>query len=406
MADHAAAASPRSVLVAKARTEWAFLHSGFVLIGVTMTMLGPVLPYFMHRWMVTDGQAGLFFSASYSASFVGTLLTSTLLPRFGFSRVISAGYFCYVLGVALLGVGPWYFSTICVAIYGLGYGLTNPSVNLRATQLPSSNVAAAVSLLNFSWGIGATLSPFLVAFFLGHLGFRSLTTVLAVGFTVICLAHFSRKEQAPAAAVAKPKRTFRVWKARLQTTPWISLALLFFLYVGIEVSVGGWVALDEKRMASITTSSLAAAPASFYGFLLLGRFLVPWMLKSVTQQTLCVRGLVLVAVGVSFVAMAHSRPLLYTGALLAGFGCAPQYPIFVTWLASLFKDDSTWLGALFFGSAGLGSALIPWLVGVVASQTHSLRFGFLLPLVSALGMIPCALRACPKRSVTASASAA
>jgi fucose permease len=398
------AASLQSAPLADARTEWAFLHGGFVLIGVTMTMLGPVLPYFTHRWTLTDGQAGLFFSTSYFASFVGTLLTSSLLPRFGFSRVISAGYFCFALGMVLLGIGQWYFSTMFVAIYGLGYGLTNPSINLRATQLPSSNVAAAVSLLNSSWGIGATLSPFLVVFFLAHLGFHSLTIALATGFAVLCLAHFSRKDPASGSTVTRPKRTFAVWNSRLHGSPWVSLALLFFLYVGIEISVGGWVALDEKRIANITTSSLAAAPAFFYGLLLLGRFLVPWELKRFSQRTLCVRGLILVAVGVSFVATAQAPPLLCLGAALAGFGCAPQYPIFVTWLAALFKDDSNWLGALFFGSAGLGSSLIPWLVGVVASQTHSLRFGFLLPLAAAIGMIPCALRACPRSSAAVGAS--
>jgi len=406
MANSAAASSLQSVPLAGARTEWAFLHGGFVLIGVTMTMLGPVLPYFTRHWMLNDSQAGLFFSSSYFASFLGTLLTSSLLPRFGFSRVISAGYFCYALGVALLGTGPWYFSIVFVAIYGLGYGFANPSVNLRATQLPSSNVAAAVSLLNFSWGIGAVLSPFLGAFFLGHLSFRTLTTALSVGFAALCFAHLMRKDPLSVAAAEHPKRTFAVWRARLHSAPWISLTLLFFLYVGIEISVGGWVALDEKRMATVAASGLAAAPAFFYGFLLLGRFLVPWELRVVSQRFLCVGCLALTAVGVTVVALAQAPVVLYLGALLAGFGCAPQYPIYVTWLAAGFKNDSTWLSGLFFGAAGLGSALIPWLVGVVASQAHSLRFGFLLPLISAIAMIPFALRACPNHAAPASASPA
>ena len=34
------------------------------------------------------------------------------------------------------------------AIYGLGYGLANPSINLRATHLPSSNVAILCEILS------------------------------------------------------------------------------------------------------------------------------------------------------------------------------------------------------------------------------------------------------------------
>ena len=396
MANQTSATALQSAALPDARAEWAFLHSGFVLIGVSMTLLGPVLPYFTHHWALSDGQAGLFFSTQYFGSFLGTLLTSALLPRFGFSKVISAGYLCFALGFAFLGIGPWYFSTAFVAIYGTGYGLTNPSINLRATQLPSSNIAAAVSLLNFSWGIGAVSSPFLVAFFLGHLSLHLLALALTVCYVVLCLVHFFRKNGAGGKKEVRPKRSFAVWRARLQPSPWISLALLFFFYVGIEISVGGWVALDEKRLAGMTSAKLAAAPAFFYGFLLLGRFLVPFGLKLLSQRRICLVGLLVIAAGASLVAFAPSPLLLYTGAALAGFGCAPQYPIYVTWLAEIFREDSTWLAALFFGAAGLGSSIIPWLVGVIASQTHSLRFGFFLLLAAALFMIPFILRACPQ----------
>jgi MFS transporter, FHS family, glucose/mannose:H+ symporter len=405
MPEQTLAVPAQTSAIPDARLEWSYLHLGFVLIGITMTMLGPILPYFTHRWNLTDEQAGLFFSTQYFGSFLGTLVTTWLLPRMGFSKVISAGYFCFALGLACMGLGPWFCSAMFVAIYGLGYGIANPSINLRATHLPSSNVAAAVSLLNFSWGVGAVCSPFLVAFFLGHLSLRALAVSLTVGFLALAAVHFVQKADPVASPESRPNRSLAVWRATLQPAPWVSLALLFCLYVGVEISVGGWVALDEKRMVGFAAGKMAAAPAFFYGFLLLGRFLVPVALKYFSQLGLCVGGLVVATVGVALVAFAHSPGVLHAGALLAGFGCAPQYPIYVTWLAEIFKDDSTWLAALFFGAAGIGSSLIPWLVGVVASQTHSLHFGFMLPMACALLMIPFALRACPKKDRAQSATA-
>jgi FHS family glucose/mannose:H+ symporter-like MFS transporter len=395
MSNHTVASPTQLAAAPDARLEWAYLHLGFVLVGVSMTMLGPVLPYFTHRWNLTDGQAGVFFFTQYFGSFLGTMATSWLLPRLGFSKVISVGYFCFALGLACLGLGPWFFSTAFVAIYGTGYGLASPSVNLRATRLPSSNVAAAVSLLNFSWGVGAVSSPFLVAFFLGHLSLRWLSGTLAVCFLALAVAHYVPKTDLVSSAETQPNRSLAVWRATLRPEPWISLALLLFFYVGIEISVGGWVALEERDMVGFNAARMAAAPAFFYGFLLLGRFLLPIALKYFSQRSLSVGGLVLATVGVALVALAKSPQVLHVGALFAGLGCGPQYPIYVTWLAARFKDDANWLAALFFGAAGIGSSLIPWLVGVVASQTHSLRFGFALPFASALLMIPFALRACP-----------
>src|SRR5258707_11644436 len=233
MSNQTAASPAQPAAAPDSRLEWPYLHLGFVRIGVSMTMLGPVLPYFTHRWGLTEGQAAVFFFTQYFGSFLGTVATSWLLPRMGFSKVISAGYFCFALGLACLGLGPWFFSTVFVAIYGLGYGLSNPSINLRATHLPSVNIAAAVSLLNFSWGIGAVSSPFLGAFFLVRMSLRALAETLTVCFLALALVHFMRKADPVASSETRPKRSLAVWRATLQPAPWISLALLFCLYFGI-----------------------------------------------------------------------------------------------------------------------------------------------------------------------------
>lgn len=391
------ASPPSSSLLGDPRVEWAFLHAGFVLIGISMTILGPVLPYFSKLWSLSDNQAGVFFFMQYFGSIVGTLLTSSMLPRFGFSRTIALGYLCYGLGFAFFGASPWLLTASFVLLYGVGYGLANPSINLRATQLPSSNVAAAVSLLNFSWGIGAVSSPFLLVFFQSHFSVRVLAWTICACYTVLFLAHLFNRQPVAAPVSSQPKRSFAVWMDTLRPAPWISLALLFTLYVGIEISVGGWVASDETRMVGASTAKMHPAPAFFYGFLLLGRALAPILLRYVSQLRLVLAGLGGTIMGVSIVAFAHDPTLLYVGAGLAGFGCAPQYPIYVTWLTEIFGENSTWIAALFFGAAGIGSSLIPWFVGAVAAKTHSLEVGFLLPLATAFLMIPFALRAAPKR---------
>ena len=80
---------------------------------------------------------------------------------------------------------------------------------------------------------------------------------------------------------------------------------------------------------------------------------------------------------------------------MAGAGLAPQYPIFVTWLASIYREDAAPLGALFFGAGSLGAAVLPWLVGIVAEQTNSLRIGFYLPVAVCAVMVFLDTRARP-----------
>lgn len=382
-----------------ARLEWFLLHAGFVTIGVITTCLGPLLPMFSHHWGLNDAQAGFFFTAQYLTSLFGVVATSWLLPRFGFSKVLGIGFLFLTIGMGFLGVSPWFLSAMCISLNGFGYGLANPATNLRGTQLPSSNVAAAVSLLNFSWGVGAVLCPFLVAALVPWIGIRGLAVCVAVFTLAIALAHFLRPAPEVAAAADRPKHSYEDWMRQLRLGPSIALVLLFFLYVGTETGVGGWVAALEKRMPSDGhISALALAPSVFYGFLLAGRGLASLALRRISSATISLWGYILAAGGTGIIALAGHKPVLLMGVGLAGFGLAPQYPVLVAWMAQFYRKDADWLGALFFSAGGLGGSVLPWMVGIIAAQSHSLRAGFLVPLMASVSMVFLALRARPQKA--------
>lgn len=378
------------------RNEWILLHISFVLIGVITTLLGPVLPFFARHWSLTDAQSGFFFTTQYFGSFLGVVLTSAVIPRFGFSKVCAAGFTAFMFGSAFLGLGPWILAAFMVGVNGFGYGLTNPAINIRATQLPSKNTAAAVTLLNLSWSIGAVSCPFLIGLLIPVIRARGFFLGLAALSFVVALFHRSLRSAPAATASARMTHSLSEWQTQLRQPQAIPLLLLFFLYVGVEVALGGWVATHEKRMPGMGTRALALAPSVFYGFLLFGRGVAPLALRRISQLAISAGGLLLATLGSVVIALSGNPHTLYLGAAIAGFGLAPQYPIFVTWLAAIYRADSTWMAAPFFAAAGLGAAILPWLVGIVASQTHSLRVGLYLPLVVCAAMVLLDIRARPR----------
>jgi fucose permease len=391
---------PELFASANARTEWARLHSGFVYIGVVSILLGPLLPYLARRWSLSDSQAGFLFAAQYSGNVLGNLLTGLLLPRFGPSKIMGISFLLFVLGFSFLGAGPWTLACLLIFLYGIGLGLCVPTSNLRATQLPSANTAAAVSLLNSSWGIGAVLCPFLIAAFLPSFGLRGFTALLAAFALIFSGLYFTRPVTARVRATKAPGRSPGAWLAQLRNVSAVPLLLLFFLYVGVETALGGWVAAYEKRMPGMDSSAWALAPLVFYLFLLIGRWLAPLALRRVSQVVISVSGLLCAVVGAGIVAYSQTPLLLQTGAALAGFGLAPQYPLYVTWFAETFREDANWLSTLYFGGAALGGAVLPWLVGIIAAHTNSLRAGLILPAAVTAVLVMLVLRARP-RSVPA-----
>jgi MFS transporter, FHS family, glucose/mannose:H+ symporter len=385
-----------SISTGAARSEWVLLHVGFVAVGIITTLIGNVLPSFIHHWSLSDSQAGFLIGAQFTGSTIGTLLTSMLLPRFGFTRVLCAGFLSFAVGFTFLGIGPWFVTAIAVFVYGFGYGLANPATNLRATQLPSKNVASAVTFLNFSWTVGAVSCPFLVGQLLPRIGIRGIAISLLIVSAVIAAFHFTRHSSATDSVPQRFTRPIAEWLHRLGQAPSFSLLLIFFLYVGTEVATGNWVATQERRLPASAGVVLLLAPSFFYGFLLLGRAVSPVLLRHCSSVFISVAGLVSAAAGTLIIILAHQPHWLFLGAALAGFGCAPQYPIFITWLAQTFGKDSTWVSALFFAGSSAGGAVLPWLVGIVGAQTGSLRTGFVLPLVACVVMILSVLRSRPR----------
>lgn len=376
--------------------EWFLLHAGFVVIGVITTSLGPLLPMFSKHWGLSDAQMGTFFPAQYCVSLFGVIATGWLLPRFGFSKVLGGAFLFLTLGMALMGVSPWLLTAMAISLNGFGYGLANPTTNLRGTQLPSSDVAAAVSLLNFSWGVGAVACPFLVAALVPRIGIQGLGICVAVFTLAIALAHFFRKAPAAAAASERVSHSWTDWKEHLRGGATIPLFLLFFLYVGTEAGVGGWVGALEKRMpVSGHVSALTIAPSVFYGCMLIGRGLAPVGLRRFSTVRLSLAGLVSAIFGSAIIALANSTPVLLAGVAMVGIGCAPQYPILVTWLARIFRNEADWVGSLYFSAGSLGGGALPQLVGSIATQSHSLRVGFLVPVVASVSMLVLALRLRP-----------
>jgi|HubBroStandDraft_1064217.scaffolds.fasta_scaffold79698_1 MFS transporter, FHS family, glucose/mannose:H+ symporter len=390
--------SPNVSAAPNANREWALLHLSFILIGVITTLLGPILPSFSHRWSLTDAEAGFFFTSQYFFSTLGVILTSVLLPRYGFSKVSAGGFVAFFLGFAFLGLGPWYISVLMVGISGFGYGLTNPSINLRATQLASKNTAAAVTFLNFSWSIGAVICPFLVRAALPTIHIRGFALCIAACSFLLIFLHLSIRNAPAAGHAARATHPLSDWIAYLRRPQAIPLLSLYFLYVGTEVAIGGWVASYETRLPGIRTITLVIAPSVFYGALLLGRGVAPLGLRRVSEVSASIFGLLLATLGGGIITFSNTPHILYLGAAIAGFGLAPQYPIFVTWLAAIFKEDSTWVGALFFGAAGLGGGVLPWLVGIISATTTSLRAGLVVPLAVSFLMVFLVLRARPSRA--------
>src|SRR5713226_3369780 len=156
--------SPNTKLMLPVSTSGTTLvYLDFLVTGIVMTFLGPMLPVLSARWSLTDEQAGYFLFAQFFSSMFGMLASGPLVQRIGYRLTLIIGLLMMAAGLALLVSGPWLLGMIAVCVLGLGHGVTTPAGNLRTAEVNPHGSASALSLINAVWGIGAVSSPFLVA---------------------------------------------------------------------------------------------------------------------------------------------------------------------------------------------------------------------------------------------------
>ena len=361
------------------------VHAAFVLTGVMTTLLGPMLPVFSARWSLSDSQAGYLFTAQFAASILGVALSSGMVHRYGYRLTIVFGLGFMAVGAGVLAQASWIVGLVSVCVYGFGLGLTIPTANLLIAELHPDRRAAALNLLNFPWGIGAVGCPFVVAALQ-----RSQRTSLLLFGMAVCLALVAivlgcirlpadtKGNSSKEAALDR-----KIWKNRFVPV----LGALFFIYVGTESSIGGWVASYAHRIDAGSGTFWALTPSFFWGALLLGRALAPVFLRHVRETTLASAGLVLASLGVFVLLIANTMALVVAGASLAGLGLASVFPINIAMLSQWFGEMASRIGGVMFALSSLGGATVPWLVGILSSRFGSLRIGLMVPLLGSLTML-------------------
>lgn len=361
------------------------VHAAMILTGVMTALLGPMLPLLSARWTLTDARAGNLFTAQFAASIVGVGLSSVIARRWGYRACLALGVVLEAAGAGLLARASWSLGLTAVCLYGTGLGLAIPIGNLWTAELNPERRAAALNLLNFSWGVGAVGCPFAIAAFqfshripLFLYGMTGALVLMAVLLSRISVDRtgVAQQNQGPSTG----SKSVRAWSNPLVPI----LGALFFIYVGTEASLSGWVASYARRIDPSSQTLWALSPSFFWGMLLLGRALAPGMLRFMRETNLATAGLALASAATLLLISAHSLPAILVAASLAGFGLASVFPTNVALLSRWFGTTASPIASTMFALAGLGGAVLPWLVGIISTRFASLKLGLLVPLVGTL----------------------
>jgi fucose permease len=254
------------------------------------------------------------------------------------------GYISMAIGVAGLALGSERAGLIATLVFGYGLGLLLAGSNLWVAEISPARRAAAIGVLNVTWGVGAIACAPLVLF--AHRAHRLTPLLLIVAglslFVALAVATIDVQPRAAARAAAETVAPDGV-KAGKKTA--LVLGGLFFIYVGTENSVGGWGAAFAKRVGAETGGLWELAPMFFWSGLMAGRVFVSVIMSRISERAFLIAGLILAGVSNAALLWVTSFRGAMVCLAISGVGLACIYPLLVSWLVGYYGTQYlVWTG--------------------------------------------------------------
>ncbi|KAH9852210.1 MFS general substrate transporter [Lenzites betulinus] len=362
----------------KANIQFATLCWSLFMAGWNDGTTGPLLPRIQSVYHVGFAIVSLIFVFNCVGFVTGAAANVWLTERFGFGVVMVIGSMAQVIGYAIEAPAPPFPALVLgYAINGFGLSLQDAGANGFVASL-TDNATTKMGILHAVYGVGALSSPLVATQFaqLPRWSFHYLVSLgVALSNVILLTAVFRFKDQDTclaeigqtpthedeSSANDKYGQMFKLRELHL-------LAVFILIYVGIEVTLGGWIVTYVIQLRGGGPSS-GYISSGFFGGLTLGRVGLLWVNKKVGER----RAIFLYSIlAIALELVIWLVPSLIGGGIAVSFVgvlLGPIYPIVMNHAARvlppwLLTGCIGWIAG--FGQAG--SALIPFVTGALASR--------------------------------------
>ncbi|MCP4427079.1 MAG: MFS transporter, partial [Chloroflexi bacterium] len=295
---------------------------------------------------------------------LGSLLGARLFDRLPGHWLMAAATVVMALTLALVPIIHWLWAlTAVLFLLGFAENMVDVGGNTLLVWLHGEKVGPYMNGLHFFFGLGAFLSPIVVAQVLlrsdgiGWAYWLLALIILPVSLLLGSLGGGTAVSQQTTPSSNQINRRL------------IGLIMaFFFIYVGLEIGFSGWVFTYATTLELADEATAAYLTSAFWGALTVGRLLAIPLAARLRPRTILLMDLfgALLSVGAMLI-WANSTVILWLGTIGLGLSFASVFPTTLSLAERRMTITGKITGWLFVGGS-LGAASLPWLMGVLLAD--------------------------------------
>lgn len=334
-------------------------YTAFVALGMTSASLGPTLPALAAHTQTHLSEASILFTARSLGYLLGSLRGGRLFDRMPGHRVQAMALSFMAIMLLLVPTLPslWVLGVVLVLL-GIGEGTLDVGGNTLLVWVHKEKVGPFMNGLHFFFGIGAFLSPVIIAQAL------LLTGDITWAYWVLALVLIPvifLVSRVPSPSIAAGSNADQPGSVNFGLV--LLIMTFFFLNVGAEGSFGGWIFSYAKAQNLANEVNAAYLTSAFWGGLTVGRLLAIPIAARVHPRWILLGDLLGCLASLSLILFwQNSFTGVWLGSCGMGLFMASVFPTTIT-LSNRYLPINGRITGWFFVGASAGSMFFPWLIG-------------------------------------------
>lgn len=370
-----------------------------LLIVIFIDFIGLGIPdsLFGAAWPAINSDFGLPISAANAVtvtmtvcSIISSLMSAKLTEKFSTSKITAVSTALTAVGLFGFSISKNIYMMVFFTLFlGFGAGAIDAALN---NYVAVHYKASHMNFLHCFYGIGVTLSPYLMSLALKNRSWQSgyrWAFIIQLVISIIAFASLPLWQKNSQLPVASNERSSKGGFAELIKLPGIkSTWLVFFGSCALEYVSGTWSSSFLVNSRGITVDKAALFVTVYYGGIAFGRFLSGLLSSKLKPQQIIVIGAILIIPAIALVSQPFVPNLSAVGMFLIGLGNGPLYPNMVHLTPIRFgaQRSQAVMGSQ-MAAASVGILSMPALTGFLAQRFTTDIFPYCLAILYGIMLI-------------------
>lgn len=361
------------------------IYIAFIGLGIPDSLFGTAWPAIYQELEIPVSWANFVTMIISGGTIISSLFASRLIRRFGTEMVTAVSTIVTAAALLVFSIcGNMACFCLCAIPLGLGAGAIDTALN---NYVALHYKATHMNFLHCFYGIGVSVSPFLMSLALSRTswrtGYRSAFGIqAAIALMMVLSIPLWKKVSAPSEEKEEGEMKEKGFLELIKKPDVRMACQVFWGSCGIEQTCGIWGSTFLVMVKGMTASAAALMITFYYIGMAVGRFLSGVLAVRLTSRQLVRLGQGVTLIAILILLLPTSGYFAGAGLFLVGLGNGAVFPNMLHLTPENFgKADSQSVMGVQMAAAYTGTLLLPAVFGLIAQNISATFFPYYLAVL-------------------------